>query len=248
MIDNSAQTSSHRLMVVGAHAADFVWRSAGAIALAIRDGAQVSVVALTYGERGESAELWAREGQTIEAVKEARSLEATRAAEVLGANFTCLDLGDYPLEVPPAALARLADLMRDYRPDLIITHTAIDPFNPDHGFAHSTAVRAMQLATGAGRAAAFETINQPQVLLFEPHYPEPSQFMPDVYVDITSVAELKTSAMAAFASQRYMPEYQSLRSHQRAWQARRFASRADITEVEVFQRFTPEVVTSLWRD
>lgn len=235
----------HRLLVVGAHAADFVWRSAGAIALTTTAGGKAMAVALSYGARGESAELWAKPGQTLELVVKTRHEEASAAAGVLGAEFRCFDLGDYPLDVTSDALTQLADLIREFEPDVVITHTPQDPFNPDHPGAHSAAVRAQQLATGAGRAAAFKTINQPKVLFFEPHYPDSSGFVPDVYLDITPVHDLKVKAMAAVASQRYMPEYQEMRSRQRAWQARRIGSRADIEHAEVFQRFTPEVVNNL---
>ena len=55
------------------------------------------MVALSYGERGESGELWKQEGQTIENVKQIRHAEAEAAAAQLGASFRALDLGDYPL-------------------------------------------------------------------------------------------------------------------------------------------------------
>ena len=45
------------VLVVSAHAGDFVWRAGGAIALAASQGAEVTVLCLSYGERGESAEL-----------------------------------------------------------------------------------------------------------------------------------------------------------------------------------------------
>ena len=84
------------VVVVSAHSADFVWRAAGAIALAAEAGSDVHVIALSYGERGESGELWKEEGQTEERVKEIRHGEAQAAADALGASFRSLDLGDYP--------------------------------------------------------------------------------------------------------------------------------------------------------
>ena len=237
--------SSQRLMVVGAHAADFVWRSAGAIALVTRAGGRALAVALSYGARGESGELWSEPHQTLERVVQVRDREARAAAKVLGAEFECFDLGDYPLDVDGASLGRLADRIRDFEPDLVITHTLGDRFNPDHPVAHAAAIRAQQLATGAGRAAAFKTIPQPVVVMFEPHYPDSSGFVPDIYLDITGVSEMKDAAMAAVASQKYMPDYQVMRSRQRAWQARRISGRAGIQHAEVFQRYTPQVVDVL---
>jgi 4-oxalomesaconate hydratase len=90
----SAQTPTprpRRLLVIGAHAADFVWRAAGAIAVTTVGGGSASVLALSYGERGESGELWKEPGQTMERVKQIRHDEASRAAAVLGADFSCLD-------------------------------------------------------------------------------------------------------------------------------------------------------------
>ena len=41
------------MLVISAHAADFVWRAGGAVALAVSQGDRVRVLCLTYGERGE---------------------------------------------------------------------------------------------------------------------------------------------------------------------------------------------------
>ena len=152
------------VVVVSAHSADFVWRAAGAIALAAEAGADVHVIALSYGERGESGELWKEEGQTEERVKEIRHGEAQAAADALGASFRSLDLGDYPLVMDAPAVEQLTDLLRELAPRLVLTHAALDPFNPDHGVAHDATVRARQLASGAGVASGFVTITPPELL------------------------------------------------------------------------------------
>src|SRR5690606_22081568 len=48
----SDDTPSSPLLVISAHAGDFVWRAAGAIALATERGDRAKVVCLSYGERG----------------------------------------------------------------------------------------------------------------------------------------------------------------------------------------------------
>jgi len=65
-----------KLLVVGAHSADFVWRSAGTIAVTTSQGGEAVVVALSYGERGEAGELWQEPGQTVENVKRIRHEQA----------------------------------------------------------------------------------------------------------------------------------------------------------------------------
>ena len=182
---------SRRVLAIGAHAADFVWRAGGALALAADGGGTASVIALSYGERGESGALWKEEGQTVENVKRIRHGEAEAAAKALGADFRCLDLGDYPLEVQGDALSALVDAIRELAPDVLLTHTDRDPFNPDHPVAHAAVDRARALAAGAGVASAFETISPPQLLLFEPHQPELCNFTPGVFLDITPVFERK---------------------------------------------------------
>ncbi|MCW2994961.1 MAG: LmbE-related protein, partial [Conexibacter sp.] len=43
---------SRRVLVIGAHSADFVWRAGGAIAVCTANGGTAEVIALSYGERG----------------------------------------------------------------------------------------------------------------------------------------------------------------------------------------------------
>ena len=86
-------------LVISAHAADFVWRCGGAIALHAQQGVKVTVVCLSFGERGESAKLWKQPGMTLQKVKDTRRAEAEQAARALGVHdLIAFDMGDYPLE------------------------------------------------------------------------------------------------------------------------------------------------------
>jgi 4-oxalomesaconate hydratase len=236
---------SRRLLVIGAHAADFVWRAGGAIAITTAGGGSARVLSLSYGERGESGELWAEPGQTVERVKEIRHGEAERAAAALGAEFECLDLGDYPLETGNDALVQIADRIRDFAPDVLLTHTDRDPFNPDHAAAFFAVERARSLAAGAGVPSAFETVQPPELLLFEPHQPELCNFVPTTFVDISSVIEQKKAAMAEMKAQAYLMTYYDQRAEQRGNHARRSSGNSEIRYAEAFQRVTPQVVSAL---
>ena len=237
--------SARRLMVIGAHSADFVWRSGGAIAVTTTNGGTASVIALSYGERGESGELWKEEGQTIENVKKVRHGEAERAAKALGASFECLDLGDYPLEIDSDGLKLISDKIREFAPDVLITHTDTDPFNPDHPVANHAVGRARSLAAGAGVQSAFATVRPPEFFLFEPHQPELCNFTPTTFVDITAVMDQKRQAMGEMKAQAYLQTYYAERADHRGNHARRSSGNADIRQAEAFERVTPQVVTAL---
>jgi len=236
---------SRSLLVIGAHSADFVWRAGGVVAVTTARGGTARVLALSYGERGESGELWKEPGQTVERVKEVRHGEAERAARALGAEFECLDLGDYPLEIDKAGLVALADRIRELAPDVLITHTDRDPFNPDHAAAFFAVEKARALAAGAGVPSAFETVQPPELLLFEPHQPELCNFVPTTFVDITSVIEQKRAAMAEMKAQAYLHTYYEQRAEQRGNHARRSSGNSAIRYAEAFQRVTPQVVDAL---
>jgi len=236
---------SKRMLVIGAHSADFVWRAGGAIAVTTSRGGTARVVALSYGERGESGELWKEPGQTVEHVKEVRHGEAERAAAALGADFVALDLGDYPLEIDKESLVRIADVIRDFAPDVLLTHTDKDPFNPDHAAAFFAVERARALAAGAGVTSAFAIVDPPELLLFEPHQPELCNFVPTTFVDITPVIEQKQAAMAEMKAQAYLQTYYGQRAEQRGNHARRSSGNNAIRYAEAFQRVTPQVVAEL---
>jgi 4-oxalomesaconate hydratase len=240
---------SRRILVIGAHSADFVWRSGGAIAKAVEGGGVARVIALSYGERGESGELWKDSDpahpQTIENVKKVRHAEAERAAAILGADFRALDMGDYPLQIGGEELIRIGDEIREFAPDVLVTHTDTDPFNPDHPVAYAAVDRARSLAAGAGVSSAFKTIKPPQLFLFEPHQPELCNFTPTTFVDITSVYEKKLAAMAEMKAQAYLQTYYAERAAHRGNHARRASGNQEVRYAEAFQRMIPQVVSEL---
>src|SRR5215472_2052296 len=109
------------LLVFSAHAADFVWRAGGAIALHASRGWRVRILCLSYGERGESASAWRQPGMTVERVKTIRKAESERAAAALGAEVHFLDAGDYPLRGSDALVETLVREYRTLRPATVLT-------------------------------------------------------------------------------------------------------------------------------
>ncbi|WP_375001211.1 PIG-L deacetylase family protein [Aeromicrobium sp. CTD01-1L150] len=240
-----SRMTERRLLVIGAHSADFVWRSAGLIAAHTQAGGAARVVSLSYGERGESGELWKEPGQTIENVKRIRHREAEKAAAAVGADFTCLDLGDYPLRTGPEDVDRLVEIMLDFAPHVVVTHPDKDPFNPDHPVAHQVVQQARLLTSGAVVQSGFATAPPSEFLVFEPHQPELCGFVPSVFVDITAVFEQKVTAMHAMAAQTYLREYYSQRAEHRGNHARKVSGDSTVRQAEAFMRIVPNVVEGL---
>ena len=116
----SAEVSTAPVLVVSAHAGDFVWRAGGAMALASSRGAPVTVLCLSFGERGESARAW-RDGKQLAEIKAIRRGEAERAADVLGASIEFLDAGDYPLRESDELIDRIVRVYREVDPSVVLT-------------------------------------------------------------------------------------------------------------------------------
>src|SRR6516164_3345915 len=104
--------SSKSVLVVSAHAADFVWRAGGAIALYHQRGCPVRILCLSYGERGESERLWRQPGMTLECVKTSRRAESEKAAAILGAEIRFFDAGDYPLRASDELVHQMVEEFR----------------------------------------------------------------------------------------------------------------------------------------
>jgi 4-oxalomesaconate hydratase len=238
--------AAKRGLVISAHSADFVWRAGGAIALYASRGWEMTVVCLSFGERGESAKLWREPGMTIEKVKSTRKEEALRAAEVLGAReVQFFDLGDYPLRVDDKALFQLAALYRSLRPEFVLTHSTRDPYNFDHPLANHFAQEARIVAQAYGHDPSVPVINAPPLFLFEPHQPEQCGWQPQVFLDITSVWEKKYDAFRVMSAQEHLWNYYERVALQRGAQGSRNSDRGKMRYGEAYERLFPQVTDVL---
>ncbi|QYZ69598.1 PIG-L deacetylase family protein [Neotabrizicola shimadae] len=192
-------------LVISAHAADFVWRCGGAIALHQEQGVDVTVVCLSFGERGESAKLWKQPGMTLERVKAARRAEAEKAAAALGVHdLITFDMGDYPLEFTRAWKDRLVDVMRAVQPDFMLSHSSFDPYNTDHMLTTQVVLECRSTAQAWGHNPGQKVLGAPQLYLFEPHQTEQMGWKPDTFLDITPVWEKKWAAIQCMEGQEHL--------------------------------------------
>ncbi|WEG07985.1 PIG-L family deacetylase [Microbacterium horticulturae] len=243
--------SAPSLLVVSAHAGDFVWRAGGAIAAAALRGERATVACLSYGERGESASQWLA-GKSLEEIKAVRRAEAEAAASALGADIVFLDRGDYPLRETDEAVAQLVDVYRRVQPTVVLTHTLADPYNGDHPAAARMALQARVLAQAIGVAnsdgsypSKDDIIGAPPVFFFEPHQSEQCDFRPNVLLDITPAFERKRAAMECLPAQKHMWAYYTDLAVRRGVQVKRNAGPnlglPHQTMGEAYVRYYPQV-------
>jgi len=237
-------------LVVSAHAADFVWRAGGAIALHAAKGYAVTIVCLSFGERGESAKLWKQQGVTLESVKDARRKEAEKAAKALNAHdIQCFDLGDYPLVAGPEAKERLVDVIRAVQPDFMLSHSMKDPYNTDHPYATQVTMECRMIAQAWGHKPGEKVLGAPQLYLFEPHQTEQCDWRPDTLLDITDVWEQKRAAIECMEGQEHLWSYYTNVGENRANQFRRNsggqAGGRPAKYAEAFQSIYPRTVETL---
>lgn len=239
MIDKNSN-----LLVVSGHAADFVWRAGGTIAKYVKNGANVKVIVLSFGVRGESNDLWNTKGQTVENVKKIRREEAQQAANCLGVTqIEFWDFDDYYMDLNDnERINRLATAIREFKPYHIISHGAKDVFNPDHDAVSQFVFKASVLAISNGvNLNDLPIIKQTRLFGFEPHQPEICDFKPEVIIDITESFEMKKSAMECFKAQKHLIEYYSVRAFTRGNHARRISGKNSYEYAEAFSRFFPYV-------
>ena len=236
-------------LVISAHAADFVWRCGGAIALHTEMGYEVTVACLSFGERGESARLW-KEGKSLQEVKDIRRKEAENAAKALGVHdLVCFDKGDYPLHLSQEDKYELVDLIRKVQPRFMMSHSQYDPYNTDHMRTTEFALTCRMIAQAWGHNPGEKVLGAPQMYLFEPHQTEQMRWKPDTFLDITPVWDKKRAAMECNEGQIHLWDFYTRVAQQRANHFKRNSGGQsggrDCQYAEGFQSIFPRTVDEL---
>lgn len=184
------------LVAVGAHPDDVELACGGTLALAARAGKKIGIIHLTRGEMGTRGTV------------EERRREAERAAEILGAaELALLDCGDGGLRTGPDEEAALIELLRRWRPDIVLGPPP-GTRHPDHARAHHLVEAAAFYAGLAKRRAA--PPGGEELPPYRPaavfRYMQHDSFEPRFVVDVTSVWEIRERAVSAYRSQVYQPD------------------------------------------
>lgn len=241
--------ANSKMLVVSAHAADYVWRSGGTIAHYLLGGAQVHVICLSYGIRGESNDLWTQPEQNEDSVRATRHEETLRAAEILGVKnaIEFWNLQDYPMEFNSALEERMVRSIRDFAPTIILTHDKFDVLNPDHNRVSDFVFRCSIMSNSKGvRLEGTTPTRQMRLYGFEPHQTELSNFKPGSFVDITDAYEQKVAAMQCFQAQKHLIKYYTDRAALRGNHIQRISGNRAFHYAECFANYFPTAGSELY--
>ena len=182
------------VLAIGAHPDDVELGCGGTLALLAGQGRKVGILHLTRGElgtRGTAAE---------------RHAEAERAAAALGAiDLDFLECGDGALRNGPAEEDALIEVLRRWRPDLILGPTPRDR-HPDHARAHALVEAASFYAGLANRAPHLGSSGPPHRPAAVFSYMQHDLFTPSFIVDVTAAWEAKMESLRAYRSQIHQPD------------------------------------------
>jgi LmbE family N-acetylglucosaminyl deacetylase len=222
----TAQQQARTILAIGGHAGDMEL-TAGAVLLKQRQlGDRVVILHLSLGERGNP-----KLGAAAYGVQKRKEAEA--AARVLGSDVV---FGPYrDGEVPNNDEARryVADVIRQVRPTLIITHWR-ESIHRDHAATHAIVVDAVLLAAiDAGSKG--EPAHRGARLWYAENWEDTEQFQPYLYVDVSDQVakwrELVTSyefVRGGISSFAYLEYYTALATVRGAEARRRQAVAFDI--------------------
>ena len=185
-----------RILVIGAHPDDCEFRVGGTAALWRRGGHVVRFVSATDGSAGHhemgGAALVAR-----------RRAEAEAAAAVIGAEVCILDTPDGHLEPSLTNRHAFVRLIREFRPDLVITHRPWD-YHPDHRYTAALVQDAAYMVTVPSVCPVVPHLEaNPAVVYMADEFEKPYPLRADVSVDIDAVIDLKGAMLHAHTSQMY---------------------------------------------
>ncbi len=180
--DGKSGAARLSVLCVGGHPDDPESGCGGTLARYAALGHAVTILYLTRGERG-------IDGKSLDEAARIRSAESEAACRILGATAAFFGQIDGATELNHAHVDAMHRFFATAKPDIVFTHWPVDT-HMDHQVASILTVRAwMSLSTA-------------RLYFFEVNAGSQTQgFLPNTYVDISSVVEQKKTALFAHVSQ-----------------------------------------------
>jgi LmbE family N-acetylglucosaminyl deacetylase len=179
---SESAAASLKVVCVGAHPDDPESGCGGTLARYAALGHAVTIVYLTRGERGIA-------GKSLDEAARIRTAECEAACRIIGAKPLFFGQIDGATEVTRAQVDAMQRLLATQTPDLLYTHWPVDT-HMDHQVASMLTIR------------AWMNLKTPLLYFFEVDTGSQTEgFLPNTYVDVSSVLEQKKRALFAHVSQ-----------------------------------------------
>ena len=187
------------VLSIQAHPDDAEFTCAGTLALLKRQGWQIHIATMTPGDCGSAT-------HTRPEISAIRKQEAANAAVILDGHYHCLECEDVFIMYDKPTLLKVIEVIRKVRPTIVITHSPQDYFNDHENTSH--------LVRTACFSCGIPNVKTPGV---EPYAFTPYLYYadamegkdifgkpidPGIYVNITSVIDIKEQMLCCHKSQR----------------------------------------------
>lgn len=163
------------VLAIGAHAGDMDLTCGAVLAQHVLNHDEVALVHLTPGEKGHP-------GMPVAEYAAQKREEAQAFARDIGAQVRLLDYRDAELPVTGRIVDEVADIIRELRPSIVVTHWK-NSIHPDHANAHRITEQALFYAS-------LKTYERTQPSHFVPYvyytdnWEDSAGFDPEVFVEI----------------------------------------------------------------
>lgn len=187
---------AQKLMLIMAHPDDAEFCAGGFMTLWREAGHLIKILCLTNGNAGHQT-------LTPQALQKRRQEEAQKAAHMLDAELEIWPVDDGRLEPSVAHREALIGAIRDYQPQIIITHRTAD-YHPDHRAAAQLVKDSAYLLQVPSIAPEHAPLAQlPGILLAYDGFDEPRPFRFDWVIDTATVQDRVIDLLDCHASQVY---------------------------------------------
>lgn len=185
-----------RILCIGAHPDDCECKASGSATMWAQAGHTVRFVSATNGETGHY-----NQGGVV--LTQRRIAEAKAAAATLGVESQILPIPNGQLEPVLAYRRVFIRLIREFAPDLILTHRPND-YHPDHRYTSQLVQDSSYLVTVPNNCPETPALmTSPVIAYFSDEFQRPYAFCPSVVVNIDPAIERKVDALHCHVSQFY---------------------------------------------
>lgn len=197
-----------KILVIGAHPDDCNISAGGTSVLFRQQGHDVRFISVTNGESGHHE----KSGAELVAI---RRDEAAASGAVCGIRYDVLDYRDGYLQPTLEARFEIISLIRQYNPDLILTHRPND-YHPDHRYTSQLVCDAAYMVTVPPIVPEVPALRTNPIIAYLPdRFEKPYPLSPTVVVDIEPVLDTVVDMLDCHVSQFYewLP-YNQRKEHQ----------------------------------